>query len=67
MSSIATALFGLGMAFGNLLVGLIVNIVNVMSAINFLYFLVCCWVYGPCEGERTRVMNNERGNMSKKQ
>ncbi|KAL5729149.1 hypothetical protein ACHQM5_002138 [Ranunculus cassubicifolius] len=79
MSSIASALFGLGMAFGNLLVGVIVRIVDdvtkrgghvswvssnlnkghydyyywlltVLSGINFLYFLVCCWAYGPCEG-----------------
>lgn len=88
MSSIATALFGLSMAFGNLLVGFIVKIVDgltkkggneswvssnlnqghydyyywiltVLSALNFLYFLVCCWAYGPCEGEITVVQSED--------
>ncbi|KAF9614585.1 hypothetical protein IFM89_019368 [Coptis chinensis] len=90
MSSIATALFGLGLAFGSLIVGVMVNIVDnitkrggkeswvssnlnkghydyyywlltVMSAVNFLYFLVCCWASGPCEGERGRAQYDGEG------
>ncbi|PIA64872.1 hypothetical protein AQUCO_00100384v1 [Aquilegia coerulea] len=84
MSSIATSLFGLGMAVGSLLVSVIVKMVDdatkgegkeswvssnlnkghydyyywiltILSVMNFLYFLVCSWAYGPCEGERTKV------------
>ncbi|OVA08596.1 Proton-dependent oligopeptide transporter family [Macleaya cordata] len=88
MSSIATSLFGLGMAFGNLIVGVLVNVVDdatkkggkeswvssnlnkghydyyywlltILSTVNFLYFLVCCWAYGPCEEEISKVEDKE--------
>ncbi|KAK9102737.1 hypothetical protein Sjap_019991 [Stephania japonica] len=88
MSSIATSLFGLGMAVANLLVGAIVGIVDDLSkrggqeswvssnlnkghydyyywllaglsVLNFIYFLVCCWAYGPCEEGKIMVKDEE--------
>ncbi|XP_057957149.1 protein NRT1/ PTR FAMILY 1.2-like [Malania oleifera] len=32
-------------------------LITVLCSINFVYFLVCCWVYGPPEDERTRASN----------
>ncbi|KAL5729152.1 hypothetical protein ACHQM5_002141 [Ranunculus cassubicifolius] len=88
MSSIATSLFGLGMAFGNLLGGVMVRVVDdatkgegkdswvssninkgsidyyywmlaVIGVINILYFILCSWAYGPCEGERTKIKDED--------
>ncbi|KAL5729150.1 hypothetical protein ACHQM5_002139 [Ranunculus cassubicifolius] len=88
MSSVASALFGLGSGFGNLLVSLIVKIVDhvtksggkeswvssninkgrydyyyglltFLSAMNFVYFLVCCWAYGHGDEERCTVQNED--------
>lgn len=76
MSSIASALFGLGMAVANLLASVILKAVDkytkgegkeswvsssinkghyeyyywllaVLTAFNLLYFVACCWAYGP--------------------
>lgn len=90
MSSIAAALFGLGMAVANLLASAIVSIVDgltsrggkeswvsnninkghydyyywllaIMSAVNLLYFLICCWAYGPCVEQVTKVRDDGNG------
>ncbi|CAN4088966.1 unnamed protein product [Withania somnifera] len=76
MSSLASALFGLGMAVANLLASAILSAVDkytkgegkdswvssninkghyeyyywllaVLTALNLLYFVACCWAYGP--------------------
>ncbi|XP_057969559.1 protein NRT1/ PTR FAMILY 1.1-like [Malania oleifera] len=83
MSSIAVALFTLGMAVSNLVGSLLVKIVDritrnggkeswmssnlnkghldyyywlitALSVVNFGYFLVCCWAYGPTEEEKSQ-------------
>lgn len=84
MSSLAGALFTLGLALSGLAGSLLVNVVNsvttkggkeswlssnlnkghldyyygliaVLGMINFIYFLVCCRLYGPCEDEKTKL------------
>ncbi|KAF8393393.1 hypothetical protein HHK36_021636 [Tetracentron sinense] len=86
MSSIAVALFILGMAVSSLVGSFLVNIVDgvtrtggreswlssnlnkghldyyyllitIWCLINFVYFLGCCWAYGPLENERIKVSN----------
>lgn len=81
MSSIAVALFTVGMAFADLAASVLVSIVDSVTSrggkeswlssdlnkghldyfywlmtglgvINFMYFLVCCWAYGPAEDKK---------------
>ncbi|XP_059433278.1 protein NRT1/ PTR FAMILY 1.2-like [Corylus avellana] len=88
MSSIALALFTLGLAVANLLGSLLVKIVDgvtkkrgknswlssnlnegrldyffwlitIMCMVNFVYFLVCCWAYGPTEDGREKMKEEE--------
>ncbi|MFS7980855.1 putative proton-dependent oligopeptide transporter family, MFS transporter superfamily [Helianthus anomalus] len=66
ISSIAASLFLLGLAVANLLARWIATNINqghydryywvlvVISFINLLYFLVCCWAYGPCVNEKVK-------------
>ncbi|KAJ4824008.1 hypothetical protein Tsubulata_033107 [Turnera subulata] len=91
MSSIAAALFGLGMAVANLLASLIVSMVDhitsrggkeswvssninkghydsyywllaVLTSINLLYFVLCCWAYGPSGEQVMKVRDEANGN-----
>ncbi|XP_065868202.1 protein NRT1/ PTR FAMILY 1.2 [Euphorbia lathyris] len=90
MSSIAGALFGLGMAVASLLASVILNAVDditskggkdgwvpdninkghydnyywlfaIMGCINLLYFVLCCWAYGPCKEQITKVSDGGNG------
>ncbi|WCJ40807.1 Major facilitator superfamily protein [Euphorbia peplus] len=90
MSSIAGALFGLGMAVASLLASVILNAVDditskggkdgwvpdninkgrydnyywlfaIMGCINLLYFVLCCWAYGPCKEQITKVSDDGNG------
>ncbi|KAF8400827.1 hypothetical protein HHK36_014129 [Tetracentron sinense] len=36
-------------------------LITILGLINFVYFLVCCWVYGPCEDKKTRVSDEVKG------
>lgn len=94
MSSIATSLFGIGMAFGNLLAGVMVQIVDditkrggkeswvsdnlnkghfdyyywtltVIAGFNIFYYLLCSWAYGPTEGERISIPDDDERPKSK--
>lgn len=95
MSSIATALYGLGMAVASLLASAILSMVDditkkggktswvatdinkghleyyywllaVMSFVSLLYYIVCSWAYGPCEGEQRSKVTDEKGSEDEK-
>ena len=96
MSSIAMALFTLGMAVANLVGTLLVRIVDkatkkggkeswlsrnlnkghldyyywlltIMCVANFVYFLVCCWAYGPSEDIRAKMKDQRLGQKASKE
>ncbi|KAL8139455.1 hypothetical protein V2J09_005476 [Rumex salicifolius] len=95
MSSIATALFGLGMGVASLLASAILSMVDditksggrtswvatdinkghcdyyywllaVMSFVSMLYYFVCSWAYGPCEGEQRNKVTDEKESADEK-
>ncbi|WJZ85088.1 hypothetical protein VitviT2T_004646 [Vitis vinifera] len=92
MSSIAVALFTVGIAGSNLVGSLLVNVVNsvtskggkeswlssnlnkghldyyywlitILCLINIIYFLVCCWSYGPFEDEKPGISDEGEANI----
>ncbi|KAL4605143.1 hypothetical protein ACB092_09G007700 [Castanea dentata] len=96
MSSIAVALFTLGMAVGSLVASFLVTIVDkatkkggneswvpnnlnkghldyyywlitIMCIVNFVYFLGCCWAYGPSEDARDIMKDNRLKQMESKE
>ena len=96
MSSIAMALFTLGMAVANLVGSFLVKIVDkatkkggneswlsrnlneghleyyywlitIMCVVNFVYFLGCCWAYGPSEDARAKMKDNRLEQMESKE
>ncbi|KAH7547259.1 protein NRT1/ PTR FAMILY 1.1 [Ziziphus jujuba] len=96
MSSIATSLFGLGLAAANLLASAILSSVDKytsrggkvswvssninkghydyyywvlagISFVNFIYFIVCSWAYGPCADDMLKVGHIHHQTDSKKQ
>ncbi|KAF3965889.1 hypothetical protein CMV_009962 [Castanea mollissima] len=96
MSSIAMALFTLGMAVANLVGSFLVKIVDkatkkggneswlsrnlnkghldyyywlitIMCVVNFVYFLGCCWAYGPIEDARAKMKDNRLEKMESKE